>query len=152
MIEYRDDERLSLSEYVEFVSRTDLADGYPRKDFHARVRRVLADPDVCVTARKDGELVGVTIALTDFAYFLFLTDMAVDRRLVRQGIGREMLDRVVAKAGGYEDLCTITWANKTALPFYEAAGWTPKKRVVARGATAWDQFVIEDPQALLAEE
>jgi len=67
MIEYRDDERLELTEYAEFVSRTGLADGYPRKDFHARVRRVFDDAEVCVTARRDGELVGVTIALTDFA-------------------------------------------------------------------------------------
>ena len=152
MIEYADDERLSLAEYVEFVSRTDLAGEYPRKDFHARVRRVLDGADVCVTARRDGELVGVTIALTDFAYFLFLTDMAVDRRLVRRGIGREMLERAVTKGGGYADLCTVTWASKAAMPFYEASGWSPRERVVARAASAWDYFAIDDPQALLAEE
>jgi len=78
--------------------------------------------------------------------------MAVDRRLMRQGIGRGMLDRAVARAGGYEDLCTVTWASKGALPFYAASGWIPRERVVARGASGWDHFLIDDPKALLAEE
>lgn len=37
MIRYASDERLAAHEYVEFLSRTELAGEYPRQDFRTRI-------------------------------------------------------------------------------------------------------------------
>ena len=46
-----------------------------------------------LTARLDGVLVGVSRALTDFAFCTYLSDLAVDEAHQRQGIGRELIRR-----------------------------------------------------------
>ncbi|MHC5012147.1 MAG: GNAT family N-acetyltransferase, partial [Planctomycetota bacterium] len=92
MITYDTAERPSAAEYVAFLSRTELGSMYPRKAFRARIESLLENVDICVTARtSDRTLVGVCLGLTDFAYFLYLTDLGVDRDHLRRGIGRRLV-------------------------------------------------------------
>ena len=52
---------------------------------------MLKNADVIVTGRLDGLLVGVSRAITDFAYCAYLSDLAVEETHQRQGIGRELI-------------------------------------------------------------
>lgn len=143
MVRYRDDERLEAEEYVEFLARTDLDSQYPRQRFGERLRTLLAEAGVRITARdEDGTLVGVAMGITDRAYFLFLTDLAVARDRVRQGIGRELVRRSVEAAGGPADICAVTWANGEAMEFYADSGWKPHARLVARTCDEWEPFKV----------
>lgn len=109
MIHYSASDRLEAPEYVAFLKRSDLGSEYPRKDFSARIATLLERTDVCVTARSEsGLLVGVCLGLTDFAYFLFLTDLGVDREFVRQGIGKRLVGLAHEVAGGEADISVIT--------------------------------------------
>ncbi len=113
MIAYSWSERIRPREYVDFLRRSDLGSEYPRKDFGARIATLLERADICVTGRSEsGRLVGVCLGLTDFAYFLFLTDLGVDRSFVRQGIGATLVRMAHEAAGGEADICVITWANR----------------------------------------
>ena len=64
-----------------------------------RLARMLAHADLVVTARVDGRLVGVARAITDFAYCCYLSDLAVDRELQRQGVGRRLIAETRIAAG-----------------------------------------------------
>ena len=44
-------------------------------------------------------LVGVARSITDFSYCTYLSDLAVDQQLQKQGIGRELIDRTHRTAG-----------------------------------------------------
>lgn len=45
-------------------------------------------------------LVGVLFGLTDYAYWLYITDLGVDREFTRQGIGRRLMQTAHQLAGG----------------------------------------------------
>ena len=118
MIFYDDSERLTFEEYFEFLHRTDLGQQYVAKNFGTRVRTMLRNVAIICTARDEGKLVGICFGLTDFAYFLFLTDLGVDRDYVGQGIGRELIKHCINKAGGPEDITIMTISHDDAIPFY----------------------------------
>ncbi len=76
--------------------------------------------DVIVTARHENELVGVSRAISDFAYCTYLSDLAVDRRFQRQGIGRRLLDETHLAAGLGTTL--ILLAAPAAVDYYPHIG------------------------------
>jgi len=78
---------------------------------------------VCLlTARFDELLVGVSRAITDFAYCTYLSDLAVDEQYQRQGIGRELSRRTHEAAGLHTTL--ILLAAPKAQTYYPHVGMT----------------------------
>lgn len=78
--------------------RSTLAERRPVAEAET-IRAMLANADLILTARLGGLLVGVSRALTDFAYCTYLSDLAVDEGHQRQGIGRELIRRTYEAAG-----------------------------------------------------
>jgi GNAT superfamily N-acetyltransferase len=76
--------------------------------------------DVIVTARHDDELVGVSRAITDYAYCTYLSDLAVDVRYQRRGIGRRLLAETHKAAGTGTTL--ILLAAPAAVDYYPHIG------------------------------
>lgn len=144
MIRYSDSERLEFGEYHDFLKRTDLGSQYPKKNFEQRVTAVLAKVDICITARNDdGLLVGICFGLTDFVYFLFLTDLGVDRDYVKQGIGRQLVSLAHEKAGGDEDISITTMSNDNAIGFYKSIGMVNQPDLVVKYCRDWESFVVK---------
>jgi predicted N-acetyltransferase YhbS len=116
-------ERLSAQAYIEFLKRTDLGSQYPRERFEERIDRLLRSASISLVARDDaGEIVGVCFGITDFAYWLFITDLGVARDCVKQGVGRRLMRAALEAAGGEKDIIVYTCANKNAVGFYERLG------------------------------
>lgn len=141
MIEYRE-ERLTANEYIEFLKRTDLGSQYPRERFRERIEKLVKNASICVTARNAGTLVGVLMGLTDFAYWLYVTDLGVDRAYTGQGIGRELMKRAHALAGGEKDIAVYLIANDRAIPFYEKLGMTRAGDVMKYDHIEWTKFTV----------
>jgi predicted N-acetyltransferase YhbS len=97
-INYRLEPELTPEEFCDVLRRSTLAERRPVDDLDT-IRAMLKNADVTVTARFDGLLVGVSRAITDFAYCTYLSDLAVDERHQRQGIGRELIRRTHEAAG-----------------------------------------------------
>ena len=89
--------RLTPEEYIEFLKRTDLGSQYPRERFEERIPRLLEKTSLSLAAVDEtGKIVGMLMGLTDFAYWLFVTDLGVDRGCVRQGIGAQLMRKAHA--------------------------------------------------------
>lgn len=143
MIEYRENENLSFEEYYDFLKRSDLGSQYPKERFEERVRKLLTTRSVAITARNDeGKLIGVIFGITDFAYFLFVTDLGVDRAYVKQGIGGGLLTRIRDAVGGADDITVVTIAHETATGFYEKCGYTTEKCLFWSPCQLWSQFKV----------
>ena len=85
-------ERISAEEYIRFLKRTDLGSQYPKERFVERINRLVSTVSVSLIARNDeGIIVGVLFGLTDFAYWLYVTDLGVDREYTKRGIGRRLI-------------------------------------------------------------
>jgi predicted N-acetyltransferase YhbS len=75
-----------------------------------------------VTARdENGRLVGVARSVTDFAYCCYLSDLAVDKDRQNQGIGKELMARTKAAAGG-DKITMLLLSAPDGMEYYPRAG------------------------------
>jgi predicted N-acetyltransferase YhbS len=111
--------QLTPAEFVDVLVRSTLAQRRPVND-KVTIEKMLANADVICTARSQGKLVGVSRAVTDFAYCTYLSDLAVDEAFQRQGIGRELIRRTHEAAG--EETSLILLAAPKAQTYYPHIG------------------------------
>lgn len=118
-LSYQQEPDLTVEEFIDVLVRSTLAERRPVHD-RATIQDMLRNADVIVTARLDGRLVGVSRAITDFAYCTYLSDLAVDENQQRQGIGRELIRRTHEAAGLHTTL--ILLAAPKARTYYPHIG------------------------------
>ena len=136
-------ERLTAAEYIGFLARTDLGSQYPRERFETRIPKLLENASVSLAARnEDGLLVGALLGLTDFAYWLYVTDLGVDRAYERRGIGRRLMREALNLAGGEKDIAVYLIANENAVPFYEKLGMKLSTDVMQYNHIDWTEFTV----------
>jgi len=118
---YQLEPALGATEFIDLLVRSTLAERRPVDD-QATIAKMLSQADVIVTARIDGQLVGVSRAITDFSFCTYLSDLAVDERFQRQGIGRELIRGTHEAAGLHTHL--ILLAAPKAQSYYPHIGMT----------------------------
>ncbi|AEI49079.1 GNAT family N-acetyltransferase [Runella slithyformis] len=89
-ISYQLEKELSVEEFKSVLERSTLGERRPISDTE-RLAAMLANADLIVTARDNGLLVGVSRAMTDFAFCTYLSDLAVDETYQKKGIGKELI-------------------------------------------------------------
>ena len=138
------EERLSSSEYIDFLKRTDLGSQYPKERFYERIKKLVKNVSISLVARNEkGLIVGVLFGLTDFCYWLYITDLGVDRNYERQGIGSKMMKKAHEIAGGEKDIAVYLIANDNAIPFYEKLGMKKADEVMKFNHIEWTEFTVE---------
>ncbi|WP_407396632.1 GNAT family N-acetyltransferase [Treponema sp.] len=142
MITYRE-ERLSVDSYIDFLKHTDLGSQYPKERFRERIERLVKNVSISLVAKDGKKIVGVLFGLTDFAYWLYVTDLGVDRAYEKQGIGRTLMKMAHEIAGGEKDIAVYLIANDKAVSFYEKIGMEKSKDVMQFSKVEWTDFVVE---------
>ena len=104
---YQLEPRLSPAEFVDVLKRSTLSERRP-VDNERAIRGMLDHADIILTCRVGTLLAGVSRAITDFSYCTYLSDLAVDQALQRQGIGRELIRRTHAAAGLHTTLILLS--------------------------------------------
>ena len=118
-IEYAREPELAASEFRDVLIGSTLGERRPVADLE-RLRQMLRNADVIVTARDQGRLVGISRAITDFVYCCYLSDLAVDVAYQRQGIGQRLIAETHARAG--EGTTLILVAAPAAETYYPRIG------------------------------
>jgi len=137
-------ERISSDEYIDFLKRTDLGSQYPKERFDERIAKLVNTVSISLTARNaGGKIVGVLFGLTDFAYWLYVTDLGVDREYTRQGIGKRLMKTAHEIAGGEKDIAVYLIANENAVPFYEKLGMKKSTDVMQYNKIEWTKFTVK---------
>ncbi len=126
-VSYSVESELSSDEFIDVLHRSTLAERRPVNS-PATIAKMLKHASLIVTARVDdgsgskiGRLVGVSRAITDFAYCTYLSDLAVDVAYQKKGIGRELI-RHTHEAAGRETLLLLLAAPQ-AETYYEHIGF-----------------------------
>ena len=112
---------LSATEFREVLIASALGERRPVDDL-GRLERMLRQADIIVTARDGTRLVGVSRAISDFAYCCYLSDLAVDTLYQRRGIGKRLIDETRKAAGDGATLILV--AAPTAQTYYPKIGMT----------------------------
>ena len=138
------EERLSANEYIEFLKKTDLGSQYPKERFEERITILVSKVSISLVARNQNkEIIGVCFGITDFAYWLFITDLGVIRECMGQGIGTALVRKLHELAGGIKNIIMYTCVNENAIPFYEKLGMTQPNDVMVYNRIEWTDFTVE---------
>ena len=138
------EERISAEEYIEFLKRTDLGSQYPKERFAERIPKLVKNVSISLIARNaDGLVVGALFGLTDFCYWLYVTDLGVDRAYERQGIATKLMKKAHELAGGEKDIAVYLIANEDAVPFYEKLGMKRADDVMQYNHIEWTEWTVE---------
>lgn len=120
-IVYAREPQLGAPEFIDLLQRSTLAERRPVSDL-ATIEAMLRNASLIITARMQGRLIGVSRAITDFAYCTYLSDLAVDPQFQRQGIGRELI-RQTHHAAGLQTMLVLLAAPQ-ARGYYPHIGMT----------------------------
>ena len=138
------EERLTAEEYIEFLKHTDLGTQYPKARFRERIATLVERASISLVARdRDGRIVGICFGITDFAYWLFITDLGVVREHTGKGIGTALVKRLHELAGGEDEIIMYTCFNENAFSFYKKLGMTKPDDVVVLNRISWTEFTVE---------
>ncbi len=118
---YQAEANVTPEEFIDVLRRSTLSERRP-VDEPETIQAMLGHADLMITARSGTLLVGISRAITDFAYCTYLSDLAVDVRFQKQGIGKELIRRTHEAAGLGTTL--ILLSAPKARSFYPHIGMT----------------------------
>lgn len=118
MIKYQIENNISPNEFKELLIKSTLGERRPVEDFE-RIKAMVENANLIITARDENKLVGVARSVTDFVYCTYLSDLAVDVEYQKQGIGKELI-RLTKKET--PKAITILLAAPKAVDYYPHIG------------------------------
>lgn len=90
MIEYKEEDNVSVEEFQQILIKSTLGERRPVEDLN-RLQKMIANASLIITARDHGKLVGIARSITDFVYCTYLSDLAIDIEYQKRGIGKELV-------------------------------------------------------------
>jgi predicted N-acetyltransferase YhbS len=129
---------LNADEFIDVLNRSTLGERRPVDDAE-RIRDMLQNANLIITARLDGKLVGISRALTDFAFCTYLSDLAVDQAYQKQGIGVRLIAETKKQSPKAK---LILLAAPAAVNYYPKTGMTQFSNC----------FLLDDLNSLLIKE
>ena len=119
-VKYTIGNELSLDSFLSVYRRSTLGKRRPVEDLEC-MRQMLDNADLIVSAWVGDELIGISRTITDFCYVAYLSDLAVDVRYQKMGVGREMLRRTRAELGS--QVTIVLLAAPAAREYYGRVGF-----------------------------
>jgi len=114
------DRKIAPNLFIDLLQRSTLAERRPIHD-PSRIEKMLQYGNILITAWDGDLLVGVSRALSDFAFCCYLSDLAVDEVYKHQGIGNELI-RQTHIAANVDDAQLILLAAPKAVNYYPKIG------------------------------
>ena len=131
-IEYKINAPVSADQFIDPLRESTLGERRPIEDREC-MAGMLENSNLVVTAWDGGQLVGMARSMTDFHYACYLSDLAVDKKYQKGGIGKKLQIVTQEQLG---PKCTIILiAAPAAHSYYKHIGFTNNQRcwVLERG-------------------
>jgi len=124
-IEYKINTPISTDQFIELLRLTTLGERRPIEDRKC-IRGMLQNSNLVVSAWETGKLIGIARSITDFHFVCYLSDLAVDEKFQKQGIGTELQILTQQQLGPKCKLILI--AAPAANDYYEQLGYSQNPR------------------------
>jgi N-acetylglutamate synthase-like GNAT family acetyltransferase len=86
-----------------------------------RLKNMLDNSNLTISAWDSDKLVGIARALTDYSYCCYLSDLAVDKEYQHQGIGHELVTEIINQIG--EESMLLLLSAPEAMDYYPKIGF-----------------------------
>jgi predicted N-acetyltransferase YhbS len=90
-IKYKLNPKLTTDEFIDILNRSTLGERRPIDDKEC-IDGMIENADIIVVAIDNNKIVGVARAVTDYNYCCYLSDLAVDEKYQKHGIGKKLID------------------------------------------------------------
>jgi GNAT superfamily N-acetyltransferase len=97
-IVYEHSRQISDEEFIDVLKRSTLAERRPVDD-PVCIWAMLKHANLLCTAWDENLLVGVARSVTDFEYCCYISDLAVDEKYQKKGIGKELIRVTQSRLG-----------------------------------------------------
>lgn len=121
-IRYETTRAITTEEFIDVLRRSGLAERRPVDD-ETCIEAMLKHGNLICTAWEGEKLIGVSRSVTDFEYCCYLSDLAIDNRYQRQGIGKELIRKTQSMLG--KKATIILLAAPKAVGYYQRIGFEP---------------------------
>jgi len=98
-LRYETSRQISPDEFIDLLKRSTLAERRPVDDRKC-IQGMLQHASLLCTAWDGEKLVGIARSVTDFEYCCYLSDLAVDEKYQKMGIGKQLIGLTKSKLGG----------------------------------------------------
>lgn len=119
-ITYKVNVPLELEAAIQVYRTSTLGERRPVDDTE-RMRQMLANANLIVSAWEGEQLVGISRSVTDWVYCCYLSDLAVSSSHQRGGIGKQLIRETQAALG--PDAKIILLAAPAAVDYYPHIGF-----------------------------
>ncbi|MEN8147580.1 MAG: GNAT family N-acetyltransferase [Campylobacterota bacterium] len=120
-IEYKLHPELTENEFTDILNRSTLGERRPVDDKEC-IKGMLKNADIIVTATKNEKIIGVARSITDFNYCCYLSDLAVDEKYQKLGIGKKLIDMTQEQLN--KKCKIILLSAPSAAEYYPRVGFT----------------------------
>ena len=86
-----------------------------------RLKKMIDNATLIISAWDGEKLVGVARAVSDFAYSTYLSDLAVDKEYQKHGIGHELVNEIQKQVGEESNLVLL--AAPESMEYYPKIGF-----------------------------
>ncbi len=117
-IEYKINEPLQEAPIIEVFRSSGII--RPIQDIE-RINKMFQNSNLVVSAWITGELIGLSRALTDFAYCCYLSDLAVKKEYQHKGIGKRLVEITKETIG--DNAMLLLLAAPNAMDYYSKIGF-----------------------------
>jgi predicted N-acetyltransferase YhbS len=119
-LRYETSRQISADEFIDLLKRSTLAERRPVDDRKC-IQAMLQHANLLCTAWDGEKLVGVARSVTDFEYCCYLSDLAVDEKYQKKGVGKELIRQTKSKLG--EKAKVILLSAPKAETYYSKIGF-----------------------------
>ena len=120
-IEYKLNPELTETEFTDILNRSTLGERRPIDDKEC-INGMLKNADIIVIATENEKIIGVARSITDFNYCCYLSDLAVDEKYQKHGIGQRLIDMTQKQLN--EKCKIILLSAPSATEYYPKVGFT----------------------------
>lgn len=85
-----------------------------------RIKRMIDNANLLITAWEGDRLIGVARAVTDFSYCCYLSDLAIAKEYQHNGIGHELITEVKNRIG--DECMLLLLSSPEAMDYYPKIG------------------------------
>ncbi|PLK42977.1 GNAT family N-acetyltransferase [Emticicia sp. TH156] len=119
-IQYAHEKDLDWQEFRNTLIASTLGERRPVDDL-PRIKAMVENANLLITARIHNKLVGVARSVTDWAFCTYLSDLFVDEAYQKHGIGRELIRHTKLAS---PDAKLILLSAPKAINYYPRIGMT----------------------------
>ncbi len=122
-IKYEINRPISAEQFIDLLNNSDLGKRRPVEDPEC-MRGMVENSNLMVSAWAGDRLVGIARSMTDFHYACYISDIAVDKKYQRKGIGKKLQQITQNRLGPKCKLILVAAPNANS--YYEHIGYTHK--------------------------